>query len=358
LSDVPHLTAKITEMGERIRQLEQAVASTRENTSSHPLLSTATRPLSESTPAQTDEVLGTFSVNDVGDAVYFGPSAGSAVILGSTVIQKLSSHISFRPYFLCGVVLAAHPDFYSPSRQIEDAPDNAHRFSFTAITESFPFSSDKTSWDADQALEHLLAHLPLEIRALGLCETYFRNGCWTAMPVMQCEAVELLTLIYHGSRSLAIPQQMAVLYLIFALGALVDLDLPPYNYEADHYFDLACAAMSIKPLFEQPTAVTVQALMLLSCYYTHGGRRFSMDSGWNTVSLASSISQRVGDSMCRCEPHTNFTINQLGLREYMFLTSPNPNLLICLSTRSREFWFESTPQIIEPVPGVYQKSSL
>jgi hypothetical protein len=151
---------------------------------------------------------------------------------------------------------------------------------------------------------------------------------------------------------------MAVLYLIFALGALVDLDLPPYNYEADHYFDLACAAMSIKPLFEQPTAVTVQALMLLSCYYTHGGRRFSMDSGWNTVSLASSISQRVGDSMCRCEPHTNFTINQLGLREYTFLTSPNPNLLICLSTRSREFWFESTAQIIEPVPGVYQKSSL
>ncbi|KAJ7354633.1 fungal-specific transcription factor domain-containing protein [Mycena albidolilacea] len=258
LSDVPHLTAKITEMGERIRQLEQAVASTRENTS-HPLLSTATRPPSESTPAQTDEVLGTFSVNDVGDAVYFGPTAGSAALFS-----------------------------------IEDAPDNAHRFSFTAITESFPFSSGKTSWDADQALEHLLAHLPLEIRALGLCETYFRNGCWTAMPVMQCEAVEVLTLIYHGSRSLATPQQMAVLYLIFALGALVDLDLPPYNYEADHYFDLACAAMSIKPLFEQPTAVTVQALMLLSCYYTHGGRRFSMESGWNTVSLASSISQRLG----------------------------------------------------------------
>ncbi|KAJ7267685.1 fungal-specific transcription factor domain-containing protein [Mycena haematopus] len=271
-SDVPLLTAKISEMGERIRQLERAVANTRpagEESSYHPLLSTTTRPPSEFTPAQTGEALGSFSVNEDGDAVYFGPTAGTEALFS-----------------------------------IEGASDDAYleqRFSFIAITESFPFSPDQTTWDADQALAQLFAHLPLEVRAWSLCQIYFRNGCWTGIPVMQSEAIELLTLIYQHKpnprtqhQSSVNPQQMAVLYLIFALGSLVDLDLPPYNSDADHYFDVACAAMSIKPFLENPTVVTVQALTLLSSYYAHGGRRFSMDGAWNTISLASSIAQRLG----------------------------------------------------------------
>ncbi|KAJ6498764.1 fungal-specific transcription factor domain-containing protein [Mycena sanguinolenta] len=270
ISDFPHLTAKISEMGERIRQLERAVAKTRppnEQSLHHPLLWTPSRPPSEFIPAQSGEALGSISVNEDGDAVYFGPTAGTEALFS-----------------------------------IEGASDDAHleqRFSFTAITESFPFSPNKTTWDKDQALEQLFAHLPLEVRAWSLCQIYFRNGCWTGMPVMQSEAVELLTLIYHPNtgtqhQSPATPQQIAVLYLIFALGSLVDLDLPPYNSDADHYFDVACAAMSIKPLFENPTVVTVQALTLISCYYAHGGRRFSMDGAWNTVSLASNVSQALG----------------------------------------------------------------
>ncbi|KAJ6545412.1 hypothetical protein B0H19DRAFT_1167621 [Mycena capillaripes] len=263
MSDAPELIAVISEMGERIRQLERAVASTRGTSSDHPLLSTATEPPKESTPAQTGEFLGSFSINEDGDAVYFGPTAGT---------------------------------------EIEGASDDdpKHAISFTAITESFPFSSDQSSsWDADQALERLFAHLPLEFRAWSLCEIYYRNGCWTGMPVNQSETLELLTLIYHPFHSSGIEQQpatahrLAVLYLIFTLGSLVDLDLPPYNSDADHYFDLACAAIAIKPVFETPTVVTVQILTLLASYYAHGGRRFTMDGAWSTISLASSIAQRV-----------------------------------------------------------------
>ncbi|KAF7376608.1 Zn(2)-C6 fungal-type domain-containing protein [Mycena sanguinolenta] len=268
-SEVPLLTAKISEMGERIRQLERAVADARTNEDffDHPLLSTTTRPPSEFTPAQTSEALGSFSVNQDGNAVYFGPTAGTEAL-----------------FSIEGVSDDTHPE---------------QCLSFTAITESFPFSPNKTTWAADQALEQLFAQLPLEVRAWSLCQIYFRNGCWTGMPVMQSEAVELLTLIYHPNTGTqhqppATPQQMAVLYLIFALGSLVDLDLPPYNSDADHYFDVACAAMSIRPFFESPTVVTVQALALISCYYAHGGRRFSMDGAWNTISLASNLSQRLG----------------------------------------------------------------
>ncbi|KAJ7782407.1 fungal-specific transcription factor domain-containing protein [Mycena maculata] len=270
MSDVPELTSVIAEMGDRIRQLEHAVASTHDGSSSHhPLLANAPRLPTPSAPAQNAEVLGSFSVNEAGDAVYFGPTAGTEALFS---IEGASG---------------------SQSPELE-------RLSFATITDSFPFSSYRTpNWDADRALEHLFAHLPLEVRAWSLCETYFRNGCWTGMPIMQDEAVELITQIYQpfhatGSKASVTTQQMAVAYLIFGLGALVDLDLPPYSSEADHYFDLGCAAMSVKSLFENPTVVTVQGLVLLAMYYAHGGRRFSMDGAWSMISLASSISQSLG----------------------------------------------------------------
>ncbi|KAJ7141205.1 hypothetical protein C8R44DRAFT_762931 [Mycena epipterygia] len=274
MSDVPELTAVISEMGERIRQLEQAVASTHDGGSSsssqHPLLSSVPGIPTPSAPAQSAEVLGSFSVNEAGDAVYFGPTAGTEALF--SIEGASGSH--------------------SPERE---------RFSFTTVTESFPFSSDRTpSWDPDQALEQLFAHLPLEVRAWSLCQIYYRNGCWTGMPVVQDEAVELVTQVYqpfHGAgqqHPSVTTQQIAVLYLIFALGALVDLELLPYSAEADHYFDLGCAAMSVTSLFANPTVVTVQATTLIAMYYAHGGRRFSMDGAWSMISLASGISQSLG----------------------------------------------------------------
>ncbi|KAJ7168672.1 fungal-specific transcription factor domain-containing protein [Mycena filopes] len=267
MSDVPELTAVISEMGERIRQLEQAVADTRSGfPSGHPLLSaTSARTPLESHSA---DALGSFSVNEDGHAVYFGPTAGTEALFSIEGAQGLE------------------PDLPNP---------------LANMRESFPFSADGSSnWDPDLALEHIYAHLPLEARAWTLCETYYRNGCWTGMPVNQSETAELLDLVYHPHHSRPehqppiTTQKMAVLILIFALGSLVDLTLPPYNSDADAFFDLGIAAMSIQPVFESPTVATIQALTLIASYHAHGGARFSMDAAWSTISLATNISQRLG----------------------------------------------------------------
>ncbi|KAJ7844893.1 hypothetical protein B0H14DRAFT_3868188 [Mycena olivaceomarginata] len=271
MSHVQKLNTVITEMGERVRQLQDALVAVGVPPQKQKLyITTDTRHLSDSTPAQKGEAFGSMSVNGDGNSLYFGPTAGCAAVFAS-------KHNS------------------------EGSSSRGERFFFTAITESF--SSDQTSrWDVDLALDQLCAHLPLEQRAWNLCDTYYRNGCWTGMPVMQAQTVELLSLIYHNigtedgrqPTATATAQQMTVLYLIFALAALVDLDLPPYSPEADQYFDLACAAMSVKSLFEDPQVETVQALTLFACYYGHGGPRFSMDGAWVMISLASQISQRLG----------------------------------------------------------------
>ncbi|KAJ6538854.1 hypothetical protein DFH09DRAFT_1368755 [Mycena vulgaris] len=277
MSEVPELTSVITEMGERIRQLERAlqVVSTHvgESSTNHPLLSKAPQLPMPSAPAQHGEVLGSFSVSETGNTLYFGPTAGSEALF--TVESASDSQSSDR-----------------------------EPISFKTVTESFSFSSCRPpDWDMDQALGQLFTHLPLEVRALSLCETYYRNGCWTGMPLAQDETLELLMEIYgpfrigegeEKHRSRVILQQMAVLYFILALGSLVDLELPPYSLEADHYFDLGCAAMSVRSLFEGPTLVTVQALALMALYYAHGGRRYTVEGAWSAISLASSISQTLG----------------------------------------------------------------
>ncbi|KAJ7646713.1 hypothetical protein FB45DRAFT_180259 [Roridomyces roridus] len=271
MSDVPELTGTIAEMGERIRQLEQVLENSYdEEHKRHPILRAPSRHPEPSTPAQVAEVLGSFSINETGEAVYFGPTAGTEALLS---IEGASASSS-----------SAH-----------------ERASFAFMTSSFPFASGRTpNWDPEQALERLFAHLPSEERAWGLCSTFYRNGCWTGIPIEQDEAAELLTSIYQhdwvdvDNPSTICLHKMAVLYFICALGTLVDLDLEPYSLEADHYFDLGCAALSVNSLFEHQTVVTVRALFLLTLYYAHGGRRFTMDGAWSTISLASSIAQSLG----------------------------------------------------------------
>ncbi|KAJ7935844.1 hypothetical protein B0H13DRAFT_2462783 [Mycena leptocephala] len=309
MSGVPELHTVITGMGDRIRQLELALSNARHPLDRHKpldkMLSTLDRPPAKSIPP---EVLGSLSVNAAGDTIYFGPTAGPETLLSIEGASIAGLH------------------------------DRA------AITESFPFSSDQTPWDVDLALHQLFAHLPLEERAWRICEAYYRNGCWTGMPIMQSETVELLSLMYHDiggeeqRQPSTLTQRMAVLYLIFALGSLVDLDLPPYNSDADHYFDLACAAMSIKPFFEHPTVVAVQALTLLACYYGHGGPNFTVEGAWSTISLASSLSQRFASLVyviiCS-SPRRTTLIGKLDRESFGSKLSPE------LCARSRTLFWET-----------------
>ncbi|KAF7360644.1 Zn(2)-C6 fungal-type domain-containing protein [Mycena venus] len=280
MSHVPEFNAVIVEMGERIRQLENAIASTQRTASYHPLWSTVTRPPKESIPAPETVVRG---VSDLGDAVDLKLTYDKELTDSNEALCSTRRNCRFSP----------------TSSQAKGASDSgpleSTRVSIAGITESFPFASDQNpKWDADVALEQLFTQLPPETRAWSLCEIYYRNGCWSGMPLVQSETVELLNLVYHGSdhhRPAATTMQMAVLFLIFALGSLVDLDLPANSSESDHYFDLAVAAMSIQSLFDDPTVVTVQALALLACYYTYG--KFTVEGGWSVISMASSISERL-----------------------------------------------------------------
>ncbi len=74
------------------------------------------------------------------------------------------------------------------------------------------------------------------------------------------------------------PHELATIFFILALGALLDLNLPPYNQEAEHFYDLGRAALSLQAVYESPGIQAVQAMGLMATYHTLAGRKYSRDS--------------------------------------------------------------------------------
>lgn len=156
---------------------------------------------------------------------------------------------------------------------------------------------------------NLYACLPPQQRGWTLCETYLEHASWVIRPLDRQEIIEdLLVPIYNtkkkldGTRpdemSLISPPKLAVLFLIFAQGALMDLTLPPYSEEAEDYHTCARAALSLRSLFDSPVIEAVQAILLMSYYQCNAGDRYSQDSVWTLISLGCSLAHSVRLQLC------------------------------------------------------------
>jgi hypothetical protein len=51
------------------------------------------------------------------------------------------------------------------------------------------------------------------------------------------------------------------MFMVLAIGSLMNTSLPAYNLEAEKYHQLARAALFQHPIFDEPTISAVQALV-------------------------------------------------------------------------------------------------
>ncbi|KAJ8523464.1 hypothetical protein ONZ45_g55 [Pleurotus djamor] len=291
LADTGQLHAKIAEMGRRIRELEDALAIFQSSISSetHPLLSedllkvkfypdrlqdSVVDVKSEHTLDSID-ALGTLTIGDSGEAKYFGRSAGSETL------------------FLAGAELDAAAD---------DVDRNLPTIDIARYFNVFPFSGEGV-WDNENAIDTLFNHLPSHARATSLCETYLEQGTWSNRPIRREELIDdILAPVYkqlkqrqdHVPVTPVSPHRLAALFMVFSLGALVDLTLPPDSAEAQEYYHLARAALSLRSMFDSPEINTVQALLLMAAFHTTGNRRYTTDGAWLILSLTSKLAQSMG----------------------------------------------------------------
>lgn len=180
----------------------------------------------------------------------------------------------------------------------------------------------------DDIQEMIEGHLPTYERALALCHTYFDQVAWIFRGVTKQQLLdEMLRAVYRrpipgpgigdGEDDYG-PHDLALLFIVFAIGALVETEpsngqpqknsspitshgtqpaLITANALADHFHQISRAAISLQPVLEKPSIVTVQTLHLMSIYNAMSGSDLtsetSMEMTWSLITLAAHLSQTV-----------------------------------------------------------------
>jgi hypothetical protein len=122
------------------------------------------------------------------------------------------------------------------------------------------------------------------------------------------------------------PHDLALLFMVFAAGALVHPPTPPGTEdeahrqhiaaEAEHLHQIARVALALQPVLEKRSVVTIQLLHLMSIYTSlaspagharHGkggeeGAEMSMEMTWSLARLAAHLSQTIGLRVCLFPP--------------------------------------------------------
>ena len=89
---------------------------------------------------------------------------------------------------------------------------------------------------------------------------------------------------------------LALLFVIFCFGALTDMELlaAPDNVEAEQFYQLTKASLTLEPILERPPSVaTVQTLSLMAIYEGLCSGENSIESTWTLMGLATKLAQSV-----------------------------------------------------------------
>ena len=146
--------------------------------------------------------------------------------------------------------------------------------------------------------------LPSYERASALIEAYLQNASWLIRPADREQIwEELMPEVYKkgrfgnrnasGSAQLIHPHTLSLLLAIFAVGAIADLTLPPWNEEAELYYQLSRVAISLKPVFDGAGLTAVQAIALLVMYDVFACRKSTFDGTWKMTSFCMALAGSV-----------------------------------------------------------------
>lgn len=169
------------------------------------------------------------------------------------------------------------------------------------FSQAFPFSPVGPVATVREMIE---SHLPTLDRARYLAQTYLEQAAWLFRSVSEEQLMDELLPVYYSNDPIKLSEEtkgdhgLSLLLLVFAVGALVDLQQEPSSPEAEHYHQLARAAICLQPVLEKPSLITIQAIHLLSIYNAMSGNELSaketsMETTWSLLSLAAHLSQTV-----------------------------------------------------------------
>ncbi|KAF5344686.1 hypothetical protein D9756_011476 [Leucocoprinus leucothites] len=288
LAATEHLHRRIARLTSRVRQLEDALAEVqgKHYSDPHPLLSDELvtqdkddEPMLEdplpSTQSDVIDAFGTLSISDHGISRFFGPTGGSESLLLAQINANTSPH-----------------EYLST-----DSPTPLPELAL--FSQSFPFTPMGPPADVHDLI---VSHLPPWNRAQALVDIYFDQVYWLFRGVTKAQLRDdTLPVIYRKQQptpgeDYSSPHDLALVFMVFAVGALVQVE--PSNAEGEHFHQLARAALGLQPVLEKPSIVTIQTLHLMSIYNSMNGSDLkndtSMELTWSLITLASHLSKTIG----------------------------------------------------------------
>ncbi|KAG1767816.1 hypothetical protein EDD22DRAFT_772813 [Suillus occidentalis] len=290
-----YLRHKAAKLEERMRSLEDALAILQVNTSTqpHPLLTNKwsdeeadsgidTKPtMAESNLHGLIDSLGSLYLDgdpQSGTASFFGPSGGSEVRTRCLLLMLI-------------------PETSAPPTETQETEADYLPPLIRNLVQAFPLTP--SGLPKEHIQEMIESYLPEMQRAVSLCEIYLKSLSWMFQVVSRQQIIDnLIPSIYRpGTRSLERPRygphDLALLFSVLALGALVDPTLPPYNAEARHYHLVARAALCMQSVLAERSVVTIKALHLMSMYYGMSGIESNAELYYSLLSLASQAALQV-----------------------------------------------------------------
>jgi hypothetical protein len=73
-----------------------------------------------------------------------------------------------------------------------------------------------------------------------------------------------VSLAINDEPNVVLSHRLSVMFMVLALGSLMDTRLPSFNVEAEKYHQLARAALFQNNIFDEPTLGAVQALVCIA----------------------------------------------------------------------------------------------
>lgn len=246
-------------------------------------------------PAQ-DESYGTLVIDRSGRSKWLGPTAGTEWLKnqevdGSPATSRRTSGTS------------PHRGASPPPRDFGFGEDSL-----------FPFPA----WGPPPTMETIMLHLPPLEEAAVLVDSYFRNYTWNHDVAPRGCVQPIFDRAYDlGERDVddrkrrerrvsngadgdtapnthLHPQQLALLFIILAMGALHNPDLPPHDPSAEHHLASARWCLVKGDFIGNNTIAGLQALVIMAHYHLETEKGRNGDSAWPLWGLAMRLVTAMG----------------------------------------------------------------
>ncbi|KAK1226259.1 hypothetical protein PQX77_010732 [Marasmius sp. AFHP31] len=274
LANTEQLHAKILQLSDRVRQLEDGLQTLQATQSSqpHPLLAPGLLQIKTS------------------QEFYGVPQPFSASMDMTSLQRDENLRSSVGALSLGNVAVAEQSHQVRATGSSDGGPEVPP--DIMQLSSTFPFP-----WAVDLRIRKRIRDaLPERSEAARVCEQAHNNALWQYnLDASETFIPNLLHHCYHSEIEDLSPRRLALLLMVLSIGSLVDLERPLGSLHGEAYHHLARASVCEIPLMEEPDFDTLHALFFMIWYHLiFSDNKKAVGYAWNLMGFVAKLAQGLG----------------------------------------------------------------